>query len=177
MVSEFSTESRWRRPCCCFARGCSGLCCMPRACVYTPRLIDGLASGLTPTSSSASAKRGLLTYEALEKIDWGWLALDEKKTQAPLDFEKDRPEPYRSRHGAPSAACSLMARTCRWPWSSPALVEWTAYCSSRPWLALSSTDRRTRRASGCVGTVVMRAPCVRLCLANRQGAVDLRLSR
>ena len=40
---------------------------------------------------------GLLACEALEKIDWGWLALDGTMTKAPLGGEKNRPEPYRPR--------------------------------------------------------------------------------
>ena len=40
---------------------------------------------------------GLLACEALEKIDWGWLALDGTMPKAPLGGEKNWPEPYRPR--------------------------------------------------------------------------------
>ncbi len=42
-------------------------------------------------------QEGLLACEALEKIDWGWLALDGTMTKAQLGGEKNRPEPDRPR--------------------------------------------------------------------------------
>ena len=40
---------------------------------------------------------GLLSLQALDGIDWSWLALDGAMTKAPLGGEKNRPQPYRSR--------------------------------------------------------------------------------
>jgi transposase len=40
---------------------------------------------------------GLLAYEALEGIDWGWVALDGAMTKAPLGGEKNRAQPHRPR--------------------------------------------------------------------------------
>lgn len=42
-------------------------------------------------------KQGLLECEQLDRIDWGWLALDGTMTKAPLGGEKNRPQPYRPR--------------------------------------------------------------------------------
>lgn len=39
----------------------------------------------------------LLSLQALDEIDWSWLALDGVMTKAPLGGEKNRPQPYRSR--------------------------------------------------------------------------------
>ena len=40
---------------------------------------------------------GLLSLQALDGIDWTWLALDGAMTKAPLGGEKNRPQSYRSR--------------------------------------------------------------------------------
>lgn len=40
-------------------------------------------------------RQGLLAYEALEGIDWSWLALDGAMGKAPLGGEKNRPQPDR----------------------------------------------------------------------------------
>lgn len=40
---------------------------------------------------------GLLNLQALDGIDWTWLALDGAMTKAPLGGEKNRPQPYGSR--------------------------------------------------------------------------------
>ena len=40
---------------------------------------------------------GLLSLQALDGIDWEWLALDGCMTKAPLGGEKNRPQPYGSR--------------------------------------------------------------------------------
>ena len=40
---------------------------------------------------------GLLLLQALDGIDWIWLALDGAMTKAPLGGEKNRPQPYGSR--------------------------------------------------------------------------------
>lgn len=40
---------------------------------------------------------GLLSVQALDGIDWSWLALDGAMTKAPLGGEKNRPQPYGSR--------------------------------------------------------------------------------
>ena len=38
-------------------------------------------------------QQGLLAYDALEGIDWQWLAMDGAMTKAPLGGEKNRPQP------------------------------------------------------------------------------------
>jgi len=40
---------------------------------------------------------GLLALDALDEIDWSWLAMDGAMTKAPLGGEKNRPESYGSR--------------------------------------------------------------------------------
>ena len=40
---------------------------------------------------------GLVSLQALDGIDWSWLALDGTMTKAPLGGEKNRPQPYGSR--------------------------------------------------------------------------------
>ena len=40
-------------------------------------------------------QQGLLAYDGLEGIDWGWLALDGSMGKAPLGGEKNRPQPHR----------------------------------------------------------------------------------
>lgn len=40
---------------------------------------------------------GLLSLQALDGIDWSWLALDGCMTKAPLGGKKNRPQPYGSR--------------------------------------------------------------------------------
>lgn len=40
---------------------------------------------------------GLLEYDELKGIDWGWLALDGAMTKAPLGGEKNRSQPVRPR--------------------------------------------------------------------------------
>jgi transposase len=40
---------------------------------------------------------GLLSMDALQEIDWSWLALDGAMTKAPLGGEKNRPQSYGSR--------------------------------------------------------------------------------
>lgn len=40
---------------------------------------------------------GLLTVEALDGIDWSWLAMDGAISKAPLGGEKNRPQSYGSR--------------------------------------------------------------------------------
>ena len=40
---------------------------------------------------------GLLCYEELEGIDWGWVSMDGAMTKAPLGGEKNRAQPHRSR--------------------------------------------------------------------------------
>lgn len=40
---------------------------------------------------------GLLAADALQEIDWSWLALDGAMTKAPLGGEKNRPQPDGSR--------------------------------------------------------------------------------
>ncbi len=40
---------------------------------------------------------GLLSLQALDAIDWSWLALDGCMTKAPLGGEKNRPQSYGSR--------------------------------------------------------------------------------
>ena len=42
-------------------------------------------------------KSGLAAYDALEGIDWEWLAMDGARTKAPLGGEKGRQEPHRPR--------------------------------------------------------------------------------
>lgn len=42
-------------------------------------------------------QQGLLAYDALNGIDWDWLALDGAMTKAPLGGEKNRPQPHGSR--------------------------------------------------------------------------------
>ena len=42
-------------------------------------------------------RQGLLRLEALDAIDWSWLAMDGAMTKAPLGGEKNRPQPYGSR--------------------------------------------------------------------------------
>ena len=42
---------------------------------------------------------GLLSLDALDGIDWSWLAMDGATTKAPLGGEKNRPQPYGSRQG------------------------------------------------------------------------------
>lgn len=42
-------------------------------------------------------KSGLVAYDALQGIDWAWLAMDGAMTKAPLGGEKGRQEPDRSR--------------------------------------------------------------------------------
>jgi transposase len=41
-------------------------------------------------------QHGLAEYDALQGIDWQWLAMDGAMTKAPLGGEKGREEPYRS---------------------------------------------------------------------------------
>ena len=51
-------------------------------------------------------KSGLLAYDALQGIDWEWLAMDGAMTKAPLGGENGGPEPDRprqDRHQAPRA--------------------------------------------------------------------------
>ena len=51
---------------------------------------------------------GLLACEALEKIDWGWLAPDGAMTQALLGGEKIGPNPTdRGNGGSPVPQCYL----------------------------------------------------------------------
>lgn len=40
---------------------------------------------------------GLLEYDELQCLDWGWLVLDGAMTKAPLGGEKNRPQPMRPR--------------------------------------------------------------------------------
>jgi transposase len=42
-------------------------------------------------------QHGLAEYDALQGIDWQWLAMDGAMTKAPLGGEKGREEPHRSR--------------------------------------------------------------------------------
>ena len=42
-------------------------------------------------------RRGLLKYDKLKGIDWGWLSMDGAMTKAPLGGEKGGPKPYGSR--------------------------------------------------------------------------------
>lgn len=42
-------------------------------------------------------QRGLAEYDALQGINWQWLAMDGAMTKAPLGGEKGREEPHRSR--------------------------------------------------------------------------------
>ena len=42
-------------------------------------------------------KSGLVAYDALQGIDWAWLAMDGAMTKAPLGGEKGGQEPHRSR--------------------------------------------------------------------------------
>lgn len=42
-------------------------------------------------------RMGLLSLQALDAIDWSWLALDGAMTKAPLGGEKNWPQPYGSR--------------------------------------------------------------------------------
>ena len=42
---------------------------------------------------------GLLALDALDDIDWSWLAMDGAMTKAPLGGEKDRTQSYGSRQG------------------------------------------------------------------------------
>ena len=44
-------------------------------------------------------QQGLIAYDALEGIDWQWLAMDGAMTKAPLGGEKNRPQPDRSWQG------------------------------------------------------------------------------
>lgn len=75
-------------------------------------------------------REGLLACETLEKIDWGWLALDGTMTKAPLGGKKSaRTLPT----AAKRASCSLMGTVCRWPWSSPVLTATTACGWRRRW--------------------------------------------
>jgi transposase len=43
-------------------------------------------------------REGLLAYDALNGINWSWLALDGAMSKAPLGGEKNRPQSNRSRH-------------------------------------------------------------------------------
>lgn len=49
---------------------------------------------------------GLLSLQALDGIDWSWLALDGVMTKAPLGGGKNRPQPYRSRQRRRQAQCA-----------------------------------------------------------------------
>ena len=40
---------------------------------------------------------GLLLYDELQGLDWGWQAMDGAMTKAPLGGKRDRPQPHRSR--------------------------------------------------------------------------------
>lgn len=42
-------------------------------------------------------KRGLLSYDKLEGLDWSWLSMDGAMTKAPLGGKKNRPQSYGSR--------------------------------------------------------------------------------
>lgn len=42
-------------------------------------------------------RQGLLALDALDGIDWSWLAMDGAMTKAPLGGEKNRPQSYGSR--------------------------------------------------------------------------------
>ena len=59
----------------------------------------------------ALCEQGLLDYEALQGIDWAWLAMDGAMTKAPLGGEKGGQEP----HG-PRQAWHQAQRPHRRPW-------------------------------------------------------------
>ena len=59
-------------------------------------------------------KQGLLQCEQLDRIDWGWLALDGTMTKAPLGGKKPAPILPTEAKAASSAACLPMRRACRW---------------------------------------------------------------
>lgn len=42
-------------------------------------------------------REGLLEYDRLQGIDWGWLAVDGALSKAPLGGGKNRPQPHRPR--------------------------------------------------------------------------------
>jgi transposase len=44
-------------------------------------------------------QHGLIYCEALEKIDWSWLAMDGAMSKAPLGGEKNRPQSHGPREG------------------------------------------------------------------------------
>ena len=48
-------------------------------------------------------EQGLVAYDALEGIDWEWLAMDGAITKAPLGGEKGGQEPHRSRENGHQA--------------------------------------------------------------------------
>jgi transposase len=56
-------------------------------------------------------EQGFVEYEALQGIDWAWLAMDGAMTKAPLGGEKGGQEP----HG-PREARDQTQRAHRWPW-------------------------------------------------------------
>ena len=59
-------------------------------------------------------EQGLVEYEALQGIDWAWLAMDGAMTKAPLGGEKGGQKSYGPREDGYQAQ-----RTDRWPGRSP----------------------------------------------------------
>lgn len=57
-------------------------------------------------------KHGLVEYEALQGIDWEWLAMDGAITKAPLGGEKGGQEPHRSREDWHQAERAHRRRRC-----------------------------------------------------------------
>lgn len=56
-------------------------------------------------------EQGLVEYDALQGIDWAWLAMDGAMTKAPLGGEKGGQEPDR-----PRQEWHQTQRAHRWPW-------------------------------------------------------------
>ncbi len=111
---------------------------------------------------------GLLACKALEKIDWGWLALDGTMTKAPLGGgKKSAPTRPTAAKGASSAACSMVT-VCRWHWSSMAPTDTTAGCSNRRWRRSSSTSRQPHRVRGCAWIWAMSA-AASMSMSGRSG--------
>ena len=85
-------------------------------------------------------KSGLVAYDALQGIDWAWLAMDGAMTKAPLG-EKGRQEPDRSRQDWHQAQRADRRRGRRSAWQSRAPIVMTSRWPERP-------SRVSHRAAG-----------------------------
>ena len=95
-------------------------------------------------------KQGLVAYDALQGIDWEWLAMDGAMTKAPLGGKRWARTRPTGASLAPSAACSPKAVACRSasPWTGRIAMIFKMTRATVESIPIASTRADPRQTSG-----------------------------